>query len=184
MGKKVQKNYWIGLEGYTMKVQENKMLYWKWNNTDLDMEYENWCDDQTITEDLVCAYVRARNKEACWVFSNCEKTSTVSAVWIGLESYIQMFNGNRYLYWRWSGLGNDVQYKNWCPVSSTLQREAMCGYTTLDTMCWMAEKCTFNDVSSFVCEDKLASINNAAHAFQHHLAVSYHKGPGHYLDKK
>uniref|UniRef100_T1JH15 C-type lectin domain-containing protein n=1 Tax=Strigamia maritima TaxID=126957 RepID=T1JH15_STRMM len=245
----ISSDYWIGAEAYTMVQKETELVYWKWNNTGIDIEYDNWCPDQIITKDLVCAYFIADRHNACWMFSNCEKTSTVSGficedklkhtdeydivyykdheyliynkcknkcqqknwyqvrdicrsknknlltldtndkvdffnriflvrnitVWLGLETYVQIVNGNRYMYWRWTGTGSDIGLKNWCP-NSNLQKEAMCGYVTLDNMCWMAESCNHDDVMTFVCEDMDASDANAAPAFQHYLAVPYHKG--------
>uniref|UniRef100_T1JGV8 C-type lectin domain-containing protein n=1 Tax=Strigamia maritima TaxID=126957 RepID=T1JGV8_STRMM len=211
-------DYWIGLEAHTMKQTLNDLIYWMWINTGLNMEYKNWCPDQINAKDLVCAYVKAGEKDVCWMFSDCGKSNAVSGficenkmkhtdnyeivkyknheyliyykdhkprswyqardmcrtVWIGLQSYIQTVNSKKYMYWKWTGPENDIRLKNWC-LHIKFQKATMCGYVLHNTLCWMAEKCTFNDVTSFVCEDKHASTQNPAHAFQHYLAISYHK---------
>uniref|UniRef100_T1JGV9 C-type lectin domain-containing protein n=1 Tax=Strigamia maritima TaxID=126957 RepID=T1JGV9_STRMM len=124
--------------------------------------------------------VKYKNHEYLMYFKDHKPRSWYQArdmcrtVWIGLQSYIQTVSGNKYLYWKWTGPENDIRLKNWC-LHTKFQKATMCGYVLHNTLCWMAEKCTFNDVTSFVCEDKQASTQNPAHAFQHYLAISYHK---------
>uniref|UniRef100_T1J7K5 C-type lectin domain-containing protein n=1 Tax=Strigamia maritima TaxID=126957 RepID=T1J7K5_STRMM len=103
-------SYWIGVEAYIMKPHKIEIIYWKWNNTGIDVAYHNWCPNQnTKAKDLLCAYASARSK--------CEKDNAVGGVICEnkmpqTDEYdVVIYKGSKYLVYH-----KDNKKKSWYDV--------------------------------------------------------------------